>query len=102
MSPPNHPAQDPDTLAALIDDVTKAIKRAYAEGYRRGCHETTDRMVRAATLGLEQRIPSVGPVRTVPATTMMPPPPRTSREYGNIINTFRRAILASPETGITR
>ncbi len=89
---------DPDALIALIDDVTKAVRRAFTEGYRNGCQDTKDRMIRAATVGLEQRLPSITahtPLR--PAATMRP-----SKNYGRIINSFRLAIMASPDTGITR
>jgi hypothetical protein len=111
--------KEPESLRTILTQVDSLIRRAYAEGYRQGSQDSADTMTRAAVMGMENRLGAILGVGGEPSTTPTPPgltPPGTRMSppkigvageprqyvYGSLIGTIRRALLASPETGMPR
>jgi hypothetical protein len=103
---------DPAALQALIEDMTRLIRRAFADGYRHGTNEAIDRMTRAASFGADGRLPAlVGSAspqdRQAPAPDRMSPPrvglpSSRAYKYGSVIGLFRQALIAARGVGLTR
>lgn len=105
-----------ESLQAVLSAAQDAVRVAYAEGYKQGVHDTTERMMRAAAAGAEAKLPAILGRPEPQIKERKPPPPGTRMspprvglanaprefQYGSVIGTFRQAILASPDTGITR
>lgn len=102
-------------LKSGLSATDQAIRNAYAEGYKQGVSDATERMTRAALSSVDAKLPAIlGEASTQPGRrehpsgTRMSPPrvglaaaPREF-QYGSVIATFRQALLAQPDTGITR
>lgn len=105
--------EDPPALALLLADCSALVRRAYAEGYRVGTHEAVDRMARAASYGAGGTLTAIGGgnlfgSRESGQGPRMSPPrsglPHTARshKYGSVIGLCRQALLAAPNTGLTK
>jgi hypothetical protein len=105
-----------ESLQGVLEAAQAAVRHAYAEGYKQGAKDTTERMMRAAAAGLDVKLPAILGEAEPSQVQRKPPPPgarmspprkglaNAPREfqYGSVIGAFRQAILASPDTGITR
>ncbi len=105
----------PERLSSLLIEMDALVRRAYAEGYQQGVSDTRERMNRVALAGMEQRMPALlGPGISQPSEqTYIPPyngrrtPPKVGlgdasrMNYGSVIGTIRRGVLASPGVGMS-
>lgn len=97
-------ATDPADLTQVLSQMEALVRRAYADGYRAGAQDSADRMMRAVSNNIEQRVGVIDPA----AIDRMPLPHRAGvrgrrmNVYGTVTATFRQAILAAPDAGLTK
>ncbi len=110
---PMQNASDPDALRSLLLQMESIVRRAYSDGHRQGTQDTTDRLMRAASGGIDPRLPLVPPHPTPPSVgvggDVRMSPPRVglggdaSRQYkyGSVIGMVREALLDAEGVGIS-
>lgn len=103
---------DPDALRSLLLQMEAIVRRAYSDGHRQGTQDTTDRLVRAVSGGVDARLQVMPSTPGVQSSTLngdvRMSPPRAglgdaSRQYryGSVIGMVREALIEGAGVGIS-
>ena len=97
--------QEPPSLELILSEVSAAVRRAFAEGYRIGTQDAADKMTRALAGSISSsNVPNpltVG-AANVHALAFGRPLSDRGTGYGRMITNIRKAIVSAPDIGLTR